>query len=443
VIGPLLSTFLGLGVTTSEENEGARKPLETWPSWRGSSGTGAAADADPPITWSEDHNVRWKAAISGLGMSTPVVWGDRIFLTTAVPVGEAFAPLPETAPGAHNNLRVTHAHEFVVLAIHRKDGALLWKRTVQRGIPHEGGHETGSYASASPVTDGKHVWAFFGSRGLFCLDGEGEVQWQLDPGDMQSKHGHGEGASPALHGNTLVVNWDHEGQSFVQALDARSGEQLWRQLRDEVTSWTSPLIVEVDGKVQVVLSGTKRIRGYDLESGTVLWECGGLSQNVVAMPVFEDGVLYAGSSYEKRALLALRIDGARGDLGDSERLLWMRRRRTPYVPSPLLYDGWLYFLNHYQGILCRVRAEDGAEPAGPFRLQELGNIYASPVAAAGRIYIADLEGSTLVLKHQSVPEPLAVNRLNDRFSASPVLVGKELLLRGDRWLYCLAEEDSE
>jgi len=411
-----------------------------WPQWRGPLGTGVAPGAKPPLEWSEKENIRWKTPLPGLGHSTPVVAGGKIFVTTAVPIGEKLPPKYSGAPGAHNNLPVSQRHRFAVIAIDRKIGKILWDKTVAEALPHEGGHETGSLASGSPVTDGERVIAFFGSQGLYCLDFEGEQLWKADLGKMASKHGHGEGSSPALHGDTVVVNWDHEGQSFAAAYNKKTGKEIWKVTRDELTSWSSPIIVEHGGKAQAIISATTRIRSYDLTDGKLIWECTGLSANVVATPVYADGVLYAGSSYNTKAMLAIKLDGAKGDLTESDNILWSRIKRTPYVPSPLLYGDDLYFLGHYQPMLTRVEGKTGEEPTGPFRLFGLRNIYASPAGASGRIYITDLEGSTLILSHGETPKPIASNRLDDSFAASPAFAGKELFLRGRRFLYCIAEE---
>ncbi len=261
------------------------------------------------------------------------------------------------------------------------------------------------------MTDGEHLFAFFGSFGLYCLDLDGELVWKADFGPMQSLHGHGEGSSPALYKDTLVVNWDHEGKSFIVALDKRTGDERWRVERNEVTSWASPIIIEHAGKPQVIVSGTSRVRGYDLANGKVIWECGGLSSNIVASPVYGDGMVFAGSSYDKRALLAIRLDGAAGDITDSGHVAWRRVRGTPYVPSPLLYEGGLYFLTHYQGIMSRVNARTGKDEPGAFRLEGVENVYSSPVAAAGRVYVTDLDGTTIVIKSGLVPQRLSVNRI--------------------------------
>ena len=410
-----------------------------WPQWRGPLATGVAPQADPPIEWNETKNIRWKVSLPGKGHSTPVVWGDRVFVTTAVPYGDKVEPKSSGRPGAHDNSPVTQHHDFVVLAVNRRDGTIIWQRSVRKALPHEGGHYTASLASSSPVTDGDDVYAFFGSYGLYCLDLDGNVQWSTDLGDMHSKHGHGEGSSPALYGDALVVNWDHEEQSFLVAFDKRTGEARWRVARDEVTSWATPIVVEHNGIPQLIVSGTGRVRSYDLATGGVIWECGGLSANIVASPVAADGMVFAGSSYEKRAMLAIRLDGAGGDLTSTNHVVWTRLTGTPYVPSPLLYGNSLYFLRHYQGILSRVNVTTGTDDGGPFRLGQLRDVYASPVAAANRIYITDRDGTTQVISHTANPEVLGVNQLNDSFSASAALVGRELFLRGERYLYCVAE----
>ena len=435
------AVLLGLLAVVPAQAQGQRRE-DHWPMWRGPLGAGAAPHADPPIEWNEDTNIRWKTALPGLGHSSPVVWGDRIFLTTAIPVGPALPPRHSRSPGAHDNLPVTHKQQFVVLAVDRSDGSIAWQQPVHEELPHEGWHYTASAASNSPVTDGRHVIASFGSYGVYCLDMDGNEVWSKQLGKMQIKHGHGESSTPALSGNTVIVNWDQETGSFIVALDKQTGDEKWRQPRDEETSWSSPIVIEHQGQPQVVVSGTTRIRAYEPETGRVLWECGGLSSNIVASPVYGDGMVFAGSSYETRALLAIRLDGAAGDVTGTSQVAWSRNARTPYVPSPLLYDGALYFLYHYQGVLSRVAARTGEEPTGPFRLPEITDVYSSPVAAAGRVYVTDRDGTTLVISGDEDPRVLARNQLDDQFSASAALAGSELFLRGEKSLYCLADEAS-
>ncbi len=456
----ILLLALGLGAcdafqTAADEGEGAPPPAATptgdpvepaggapdpsllWPSWRGPSGNGVGADdANPPTTWSPTENVGWKTPLPGAGHSTPVVWGDRIYVTAAVPDGDPAPPSAGRRPGEHDNHRAVAPHRFVVLAIDRRDGSIVWERTVHEASPHEGGHDTGTYASASPVTDGERVYASFGSAGLFCLDRDGELLWKRDLGDMNTKHGHGEGSGPALAGDTLVVVWDHEGPSFAVGLDKRTGDERWRHERDEPTSWATPLVLEHDGATQVVVAATGRIRAYDPETGDVIWECGGLSNNVVASPVAADGMVFAGSSYETKRLLAIRLDGAKGDITGSKQIAWSTDRRTPYVPSPLLHDGRLYYLAHYQGIITAVDAKTGEPIFGPVRLPEIGSTYASPVAAAGRVYVVGEDGTTVVIE-TGKPEVIAVNELGESVAASPAIVGDAILIRGAKHLFSL------
>ena len=422
---------------------GEHDTLHQWPQWRGPLGTGVAPHGKPPVEWSEDRNIRWKTAIPGKGLSTPIIWGEHIFLTTAMPQGDPQERRAKPAPGAHDNVAPLSRQKFVVLAIDRRDGAILWRRTVRTEQPHESTHVTGSWASNSAVTDGEHVFASFGSRGVYCLDMDGEPVWQVDLGDMLSRHGHGEGSSPALHGDTLIVNWDHQGESFVVALDKRTGRQRWKVARDEITSWSTPLVVEHAGTAQVIISATNRVRGYDLADGRVIWECGGLSRNVVASPVAADGFVYVANSYDWQAMLAIRLDGARGDITDTDSVVWKLSRYTPYVPSPLLYGETLCFLQHNRGILTCLSAKTGRPLLGPRRLSGLHDVFASPVGAADRIYIASRNGKTAVLARGGDFELLAHNDLDDSFSASPAIVGDELYLRGKRSLYCIAEDRSE
>lgn len=435
--------FLCLG-SAAPSQEPAAGEASWWPQFRGPFGTGVSRSAKPPVSWAEKENVRWKTELPGLGHSSPIVWQDQVVVTSAVPVGEALAePKFSGRPGAHNNLPITHRQRFVVLSLDRETGKIRWQSEVGEELPHEGGHETASYASASPVTDGERVYAFFGSYGLYCLAlDSGDVLWSKRFGAMFTKHGHGEGASPALADGRVVLNWDHEESSFLVSLDAETGEELWRSEREnEGTSWSTPIVVEVDGKKQVVVSATGAIRGYEFETGDEIWRARGLSDNVVATPVFSDGVVHALSSYTFRSGMAISLPGAKGDLTGTDHILWRRNDRTPYVPSPLLYKGHLYFLAHYQGVLTRAEAKSGEEPSGPFRIQALREVYASPVAADDKIYLVDRSGLTVVLLAGPEPELLGANHLEDRLSATPALVGDSIFLRGERFLYRIAEEE--
>jgi len=259
-------------------------------------------EADPPINWSETRkgsvNVKWKTKIPGFGHSSPVIWKDRVFLLSASEVGEKIQSedIKKTQKElpAWRRLMGKKANRylrFVILAFDRKSGDIVWERTAVEALPHEGVFKDGSWASASPVTDEDRLLTFFGSYGLYCCDLEGNVQWQKDFGKMDIIYDFGEGCTPMLYGDTVVVNWDHEGQSFIVALDKRTGNEIWRTNRDETTTWSTPVVVTVDGKLQIITSGNRRTRGYNFQSGELLWEVGGLYMNTIPTPVFKDGVV--------------------------------------------------------------------------------------------------------------------------------------------------------
>lgn len=427
-----------LGTTVGESPSPA---LRYWGQWRGPHANGFAPLANPPIEWSEKKNVRWKIELPGQGHSSPIVFGDRIYVMAAAPIGEPQLAVHDSAPGVHDSVPVTHRHQYIVMALNRSDGRVLWKRIVREEWPHEGGHTTGSQTSNSPTTDGEFTYAFFGSRGLYCLDTNGEVKWQKDLGKMQTLHSHGEGSSPVLHGNALIVNCDHEGNSFLYAFNKRTGQQLWKAARDEKTSWSTPLIVDYDGRPQVIVSATKRVRSYDLGTGTLLWECSGLSENVVSSPVFTQGMLIAGNSYYSQAMVAIRLAGAKGDISTTTNVAWRLNRLTPYVSSPLIFDNSIYHIRHNQNILVKLNPMTGEFRGDPIRLDGIRDfIFSSPVGANGRIYVTARDGTTVVLRHDKTNASIAVNHLDDSFSASPALVEGEFYLRGEKFLYCLAEK---
>ena len=423
---------------------------KNWHHWRGPNVTGAAVNANPPTTWSETENIRWKVRIPGMGHATPIVWEDKIFIQTAIegemPETQTENTEAENPPedsrrrrrGRRGN-RTYPPYKFELLALNRSDGSIAWQKTLRETKPHEGIHNTASFASNSPVTDGEHIYAYFGSRGLYCLDMKGNIKWEKNIGQMYKRNTFGEGSCPIIHGNTIIVLQDHEGPSFIIALDKRTGDELWKMDRDERTTWTSPIIVEHGGKAQVIVSATNRSRSYDLETGEVLWECGGMTGNVIPSPVATDGFVYLISGFRGAALQAVNLADATGDItGSEEAIAWEHDRYTPYVPSPLLHGDILYFLNG-NNIISAVDRITGTLHYGPQRLNGISGIYASIVGAADRVYVASRNGAVAVIQHGPKFEVLAVNNLEDSFNASPAIVGSELYLRGSQYLYCIAE----
>ncbi|RKU23174.1 hypothetical protein C6503_03120 [Candidatus Poribacteria bacterium] len=421
---------------------------KNWHHWRGPHATGTAIDANPPTTWSEDENIRWKVPIPGTGHATPIVWEDKIFIQTAIK-GEA--PQEEEQKADDDNPfsgffqerrgrgGVSDVYKFDLIALDRSNGDILWQKTLREIQPHEGTHQDATFASNSPVTDGEHVYAYFGSRGLYCVDMMGNVKWEKDVGTMYKRNTFGEGSCPALYENTLVILQDHERDSFITALDKRTGDVLWKTDRDERTTWSSPIIVEHNGKAQVVTTGTNRIRSYDLATGELLWDGDGLTANSIPSPVAADGYVYLMSGFRGSDLQAIHLAQAMGDITDSEAIVWRYNRDTPYVPSPLLYKDTIYFLKDNRGVLSAFNVKSGQSLYGPERLQGISGVYASIVGAGDRVYIAGRGGTVNVVQHGSEFKVLAENKLNDSFNASPAIVGSELYLRGGQYLYCIAE----
>jgi outer membrane protein assembly factor BamB len=439
ILGTTLSSFVLVSLAWAAEPPGDGEGY--WPQWRGPLGTGVAPHGNPPIEWSEDKNIRWKIEIPGKGYGSPVVWGERLFLATAIPAGPAADEHEAPAAGRRRgNIQPTQVQKFTVLAINRQDGKLLWQTTVREELPHQGTHPDGSWSSASAVTDGEYVYAYFGSRGLYCLDLEGNVLWSRDLGDMSTRRGFGEASSPALHDDKIIVNWDHEGQSFITAIDKKTGKEVWKVNRDEITSWSTPLVVEHDGKAQVITNATKRVRSYDLETGAVLWETGGMTLNTIPTPVAANGLVYVTSGFRGSSLLAIGLAGAKGDITGSKAIVWTYDKDTPYVPSPLLYDDTLYFLKVNSGILSCFNAQTGEAYYGRQRLDGVANVYASPVGASNRVYITGRDGTTLVIKRGPQFEILASNSLDDRVDASLAIVGNDIYLRGHKYLYRISED---
>ena len=408
-----------------------------WAQWRGPKATGVSTTANPPTSWSESKNVRWKVEVPGRGTGSPVVWGDRVYLLTAIPVGLDMAKSHEPRGG----VTPRGMHQYKVLAFDRKTGKVAWEQTARQEEPHEPSHsDNGTWASSSAIVDGEHVIAYFESRGIYAYDMNGKLVWEKDLGDKQMRNQFGEGSTPALHGNTLVIVWDHiKGPSFVIALDKRTGKELWRVNRDEIDTWATPLIVEHGGRHQVVTPAMNKIRSYDLATGTVLWEGPGTTMNAIPSPVAADGMVYLMSGFRGNNLKAVRLADAKGDITGTGAIVWELNRDTPYVPSPLLYGGILYFLKTNNGVLSAFDARTGKPHYQLQRLDKAPNIFSSPVGAAGRVYVAGREGTTVVFKHGPAFVLIAENVLDDGFDASPALVDREIYLRGYKYLYCIAE----
>lgn len=407
-----------------------------WHQWRGPYATGVSKTADPPVEWSETKNIKWKVEIPGRGSASPVVWGDRVYVLSAVPAGVPAGAQHQPRGG----VKPIDTHRFLVLAIDRKTGKTIWERTAREHAPHEASHqENGTYASASAITDGERVYAWFESQGMFVYDPDGKLLWQKDLGDKMMRNQFGEGSTPALHGNTLVIVWDHyvRGQSFIVALNKLTGDELWRVPREEIDTWATPLVVEANGRAQVVAAGMNKVRAYDLETGKIVWESPGTTMNAIPSPVSDGAMVFVTSGFRGNNLKAIRLAEAKGDIAGTPAIAWTLDRDTPYVPSPLLYDGIIYLLKTNTGILSAFDARTGTPHFQLQRLEDLPEVFSSPVGAKGRVYLTGRDGDTLVIRHGAKYEVLAKNSLDDGFDASPALVDREIYLRGYKYLYAI------
>jgi outer membrane protein assembly factor BamB len=411
--------------------------LDNWPHWRGPLANGTAPKADPPLKWDDKTNIKWKAALPGRGSATPIVWGDRIFIATAIDTGKKANPYDLPKPNPQFPVKTTPSmtyYQWVILCFDRETGKERWRQIAAEAVPHEGHHDTHSYAAYSPTTDGKHLYVSFGSRGVYCYDLVGKQIWKRDLGSMHTRLGWGEGASPALHGDSLVVNFDQESGSFFACLDARTGETRWKIDRDEVTTWATPLIVEHKGRTQVIVPATNHVRSYDLKDGSLIWTGGEMTTNCIPSPVATHSTVYVMSGYKGATAYAISLD-AIGDVGNKQ--LWKYGKGTPYVPSPALVGDRLYFTQSNEALLTCLDIKTGKPLIDRARLDGLSSLYASPICAAGRIFITGRDGTTLVLKQSDQLELLATNQLDDPMDASPVAVGRQLFLRGAKFLYCI------
>lgn len=396
---------------------------ENWGHWRGPMGNSAAIDANPPTEFSGTKNVKWKVTVPGRGSGSPVVWNDQVFVVSAVP----------TSDGVRGKLA------FNTYCFDRQTGDLKWQRTAVEAIPQQDTHSTNGYASASPCTDGTHVYSHFGSQGLYCYTMDGELVWKRsDFGQMNTRNSFGEGSSPTLAGDLIIVPWDHEGPSFLYALNTTTGETVWKTPRDEPTCWATPLVISIGDRKQVVMNGQNYARSYDLETGQELWRCDGQTDRPAASAVADDELVYIGSGFRGAFLGAFRPSG-RGDIERSQNVVWTLDRDTPDVASPLLSGGRLYFYKGKSGLLTCVDAKTGKPHYSAQRIAGINSTYASAVAAGGFVYLTDRSGAITVIKDSENLVIVAANQLGEPVDATPAPVDDQLFIRGESSLFCIAQ----
>jgi outer membrane protein assembly factor BamB len=406
-----------------------------WPQWRGPALNGVAP-GDAPLEWSDSKNVSWKIEIPGRGFSSPIVWGDKLFVTTAVPTGKSATSADAGGGrGAGGNAGVEE-HRFVVMAFDRVSGKPLWQQTAATATPHEGYHRIyGSFASNNPATDGRYVYAFFGSQGLFAYDMNGKQIWKRDFNQRMKMHlQFGEGSAVVLHEGKLITTFDHQEQGLLAVTDAATGKELWSVPRNEGSSWSSPFVVSHQGQKQVVVTATPKAMAYDLQTGKLVWEVSGLGRNPIPMPVQSGDVVYVMTGFRDPKLMAIRL-GRTGNLTGTDAVLWEATRGLSYTPSPVLHDDILYLLTD-NGQLSALNAKTGVPHYQQQRLPKPYNFKASPIAVNGRLYLASEEEDVIVVKMGPSYEVVATNTLKDQsFIATPVVAAGDLYLRSRTHLF--------
>jgi outer membrane protein assembly factor BamB len=434
ILGACFFALLAVANTSRAEDA-----PDNWPHWRGPLANGTAPKGDPPTQWDAKTNIKWKAPLPGRGSATPIIWGDQVFVVTAIDTGRPAAAAD--IPKVNSKLPVKTEpprtyHQFVVMSFDRNSGKLRWRQVAAEKVPHEGHHPSHSYAAGSPTTDGRFLYVSFGSFGIYCYDLAGKLQWQRDLGRLNSRLGWGEAVTPVIHGDSLILNWDQEEDASLICLEARTGKTKWQIPREEKSSWNTPCVVEHKGRTQVIVNGTARVRSYDLETAKLVWQCGGMTLNAIPSIIAQGGIAYCVSGYQGSLGFAVSLD-SRGDLDVDNKFIWRIKKGTPYVPSPLLAEDRLYFTQANSALLTILDSKTGKALVDREHLPGQTSFYASPVGAAGRVYLVDREGTTLVIRQGDRLEVLATNRLDDPVDASPAVVGRQLFLRGEKYLYCI------
>src|SRR5215471_2884041 len=438
-----LATVLPLAICTAMAGD--------WPQFRGPGNSGLGDGTKPPVHWdaTKGTNIVWSAEIPGLANSSPIVSGERVYVTTAV----SSDPKQTFRTGLYGDtdpVNDSSPHKWKVLALDKKTGKILWEVTAHEGVPKTKRHPKSSQASPSPATDGKVVVAYFGSEGLYAYSTEGTLLWTKDLGmqnagwffDPDSEWG--AASSPVIYKNSVIVQCDRQKDSFIAAFDLKDGKELWRTARAEIPAWGTPTIATAEGRAEMVTNGTKAIRGYDPDTGKELWTLGPNSEITCTTPVFGHGLIFVTAGYPPvQPIYAIKM-GSKGDLtlkegkDSSEAIAWSKKTGGSYLPSPLIYGDHLYLVNN-NGVLTAYEAKTGTriyqQRVGPG-----GSFTASPVAAAGKLYIATEEGDVYVVKAGPQFELLAKNSVGEPVLATPALSGDLLIVRGARHLFAIASQ---
>lgn len=441
-LGPDLSFGLSGGPMAKGSAKGSAKGDPTWAQWRGPDSQGISDETGLPTEWSPTKNIKWKTPLAGRGHSSPIVWGDRIFLTTAIE-GDV---IPDAKPPKHilgggeyvhpDSTAGNRHHTLKVLCLDRSSGRLLWERTAYAGRVYDDRHRTATYADATPATDGRYVYAWFGSEGLYCYDFNGKLVWKKSLGKIPTQ-GMGNGTSPILYENLVILQCDEDNgeRSFITALDKKTGREVWRTPRQVQVSWSTPVIARAPSRMELVASGAEYLAGYDPMTGKELWRCKGTEGWTVATPLAGHGIAIFSAAHPVKRAIAVRLGGS-GDITGTSWIAWQRDKGTGYTPSSILYGDYAYLLTD-GGILTCIDVKtgeviyEGARPPRP------GRFYASPVAFEGKILLVNETGDAFILQAGPKHAVLQTNSLDEPIYASPAIAGGQIFIRGTKNLYCI------
>ena len=424
---------------------------QNWPSFRGANGAGVGDGNAPPTTWDAEKsiNISWKTPIPGLGHSSPIVWGDRVFVTTAISSAansQFVHGLTETPASAEDNSK----HSWLIYCLDKNTGRIIWEKTIYEGVPKVKRHVKASYANPTPATDGKHLLVSFGSEGLYCFDLDGKLLWKQDLGILDGgwtadpKFHWGFGSSPVIYEQLAIVQCDTQNQSFIAAFNLANGKRAWQTAREEDSSWSTPTIYESKNGAELITSGTKYYRGYDPLTGKELWRIADGVDVKIPTPIAAGDLYFlgGGGSDSRRAFYAVRA-GVKGEIkpaeADTKSIAWQSSQIKPHIVTPIVYDGYLYVCTD-NGILSQYAATTG-EPTFRARLGHGGSFSASPVAANGKLYFASEDGDVFVVKAGTTFELLARNAMGEVMMASPAIAGKMIIIRGQKHVYGIAEKN--
>lgn len=416
-----------------------------WSQWRGSDGSGVSMETNLPEEWSSNKNIKWKTPLSGSGNSSPIIWGNHIFLTAeiegeVVPGAQAAKHILEGEEYKHPDaVGADRHHTLKVMCLARDTGKLLWERTAYEGTVYDDRHRKSSHASPTPATDGKHVFAYFGTEGLYCYDFNGKQIWKTSPGPIATL-GMGTATSPVLFENLVILQCDEDNgeKSFIAAYDKKNGKEVWKMPRAVQVSWTTPLIVPTPQRAELITSGNEFIISYDPRTGKEWWRTKGHGSNAIASPLVGHGMVFIAAGYPLKRTLAIKL-GANGELDSLDaNIVWRYNKGSAYVPSPILLGEHMYLTTDRGQITC-LDAKTGGVIYEGARLPVPATFTASPVAFGNRILLTSEDGDTFIIKAGTRHEVLATNSIEEPVFASPAISNGMIFIRGEKHLYCVSK----